>query len=66
LGGCVALVAAIAMVRDFFPVEESAKVLSLLMLILGASPLFAPTAGGYITTAWDGIGYLLLWQYWSL
>lgn len=52
LGGCVALVVAIAMVRDFFPAQESAKVLSLLMLILGASPLFAPTAGGYITTAW--------------
>jgi MFS transporter, DHA1 family, multidrug resistance protein len=29
LGGCAAQVAAIAMVRDFFPVKESAKVLSL-------------------------------------
>jgi DHA1 family bicyclomycin/chloramphenicol resistance-like MFS transporter len=56
LGGCVALVAAIAMVRDFFPAQESARVLSWLMLILGASPLLAPTAGGYITT-------LLGWQW---
>src|SRR3984957_9135723 len=30
LGGCVAQVGAVAMVRDFFPVEESAKILSLL------------------------------------
>ncbi len=48
LGGCVAMVAATAMVRDFFPVEESAKIFSLLMLILGVSPLFAPTIGGLI------------------
>jgi DHA1 family bicyclomycin/chloramphenicol resistance-like MFS transporter len=51
LGGCVALVATLAMVRDFFPVNESAKVLSLLMLILGLSPLLAPTAGGFIVTS---------------
>jgi DHA1 family bicyclomycin/chloramphenicol resistance-like MFS transporter len=32
-----------------FPVEESAKVFSLLILILGVSPLLAPTVGGFIT-----------------
>jgi MFS transporter, DHA1 family, multidrug resistance protein len=53
LGGCVALVAAMAMVRDFFPVEESARIFSLLMLILGLSPLLAPTLGGFITS-WLG------------
>ena len=53
LGGCAALVAATAMVRDFFPVEESARVFSLLILILGLSPLLAPTLGGFIT-AWFG------------
>lgn len=52
LGGCVASVAAMAMVRDFFPVEKSAGVISLLVLILGASPLLAPTAGSFIVTAW--------------
>jgi DHA1 family bicyclomycin/chloramphenicol resistance-like MFS transporter len=51
LGGCVAIVATIAMVRDFFPVNESAKILSLLMLILGLSPLLAPTIGGFIITS---------------
>lgn len=50
LGGCVAQVAAMAMVRDFFPVHESAKVISLLILILGVSPLLAPTVGGFLST----------------
>jgi DHA1 family bicyclomycin/chloramphenicol resistance-like MFS transporter len=53
LGGCVAMVAAMTMVRDFFPVEESLNIFSLLILILGVSPLLAPTAGGYITV-WFG------------
>jgi DHA1 family bicyclomycin/chloramphenicol resistance-like MFS transporter len=52
LGGCVASVAAMAMVRDFFPVHKSASVISLLVLILGASPLLAPTVGSFIITAW--------------
>lgn len=51
LGACAALVAAMAMVRDFFPPERTAKILSLLMLILGLSPLLAPTAGGLIASA---------------
>ena len=51
LGGCVAQVGAIAMVRDFFPARESAKILSLLMLVLSVSPLFAPSIGSVITTS---------------
>jgi len=51
LGGCVAGVGATAMVRDFFPAHESAKVFSLMMLILGVSPLLAPTIGSFLTTA---------------
>src|SRR5580692_6913552 len=49
LGGCAAQVAAMAMVRDFFPVHETAKIISLLILILGVSPLLAPTVGGYVS-----------------
>src|SRR5580704_7432124 len=49
LGGCSAQVAAMAMVRDFFPVQETARIISLLILILGASPLLAPSVGGYIS-----------------
>src|ERR1700710_370359 len=52
LGGCVASVAAMAMVRDFFPIHKSASIISLLVLILGASPLLAPTVGSFIITTW--------------
>lgn len=52
LGGSVAWVTAIAMVRDFFPVEKSSKIFSLLVLIIGVSPLLAPTIGGFISDAW--------------
>lgn len=51
LGGCVAGVGAMAMVRDLFTTKESAKVYSLLILILGVSPLLAPTVGGYLATS---------------
>lgn len=52
IGGSVAWVAAVTMVRDFFPVKESSKVFSLLILIIGVSPLLAPTLGSLIATAW--------------
>jgi MFS transporter, DHA1 family, multidrug resistance protein len=51
LGGCAGMVASRAMVRDLFAVEESAKVFSLLMLVVGVSPIIAPTLGGYISAS---------------
>ena len=48
LGGCVGMVAPRAMVRDVFPLNENAKVFSLLILILGVSPIIAPTVGSFI------------------
>ncbi len=51
LSGCVASVAAMAMVRDFFPPDKSASLISLLILILGVSPMLAPTAGSFIVTS---------------
>jgi DHA1 family bicyclomycin/chloramphenicol resistance-like MFS transporter len=48
LGGCAAQVAAMAMVRDFFPVHETAKIISLLILIISVSPLFAPSVGVFV------------------
>ena len=61
LGGCVASVGSTAMVRDFFPVNESAKIFSLLMLVLGVSPLLAPTIGGFVvsTLGWQAVFGLL-------
>lgn len=51
VGGCAGMVAARAMVRDIFPVEENAKIFSMLMLVIGISPIIAPTLGGYVTAA---------------
>ncbi len=61
LGGCAAQVAAMAMVRDFFPVQETAKIISLLILILGVSPLLAPSVGGYVALhlGWPWVFILL-------
>jgi DHA1 family bicyclomycin/chloramphenicol resistance-like MFS transporter len=62
LGGCAAQVACIAMVRDLFPVSDIAKVYALLFVVLGASPLLAPTAGSYLTLAfgWQSVFIVLL------
>ena len=61
IGGCSAQVGAIAMVRDFFPVEESAKIISLLILVLSVSPLFAPSLGGFVAASagWQWIFIIL-------
>jgi MFS transporter, DHA1 family, multidrug resistance protein len=56
LGGCVGMVASRAMVRDLFHVNENAKIFSMLMLVVGISPIIAPTLGGYVTAAFG-------WQY---
>jgi len=53
VGSCAAGVAAMTMVRDLFPVEENAKVFALLILVLGASPMLAPTIGSYITAVFE-------------
>jgi DHA1 family bicyclomycin/chloramphenicol resistance-like MFS transporter len=53
LGGCVTLVASRALVRDLFPVSETAKVFSMLMLVLAVSPMLAPTVGGYVAVAFS-------------
>ena len=56
-GGCVASVAAIAMVRDFFDVKKATNIYALLILILGASPMLAPTIGSFISDAkgWEAV-----------
>jgi DHA1 family bicyclomycin/chloramphenicol resistance-like MFS transporter len=48
LGGCVTMVAPRAIIRDLFPVEESAKIFSMMILILGVSPILAPTVGSFL------------------
>ncbi|WP_439698898.1 multidrug effflux MFS transporter [Mucilaginibacter sp. AW1-7] len=50
LGGCVGMVAARAIVRDLFPPEDTAKILSILVLVMGVAPIIAPTIGGFVNT----------------
>lgn len=61
VGSCAAAVAAVALVRDLFPVNENAKIFSLLMLVVGVSPMLAPTIGGYVITAfgWPSVFIIL-------
>lgn len=54
LGGCVCMVAPGAIVRDSFPAKENAKIFSLLILILGVSPIIAPTVGSFVIA---GLGW---------
>jgi DHA1 family bicyclomycin/chloramphenicol resistance-like MFS transporter len=48
LGGCAGMVLTISMVRDFFAVKDSAKVLSYLVLVMGLAPILAPLVGGQL------------------
>jgi DHA1 family bicyclomycin/chloramphenicol resistance-like MFS transporter len=61
LGGCVGMVAPRAVIRDVFPVEENARIFSLMILILGVSPIIAPTAGSYLIShfGWHSVFIVL-------
>ncbi|MBF0695684.1 MAG: multidrug effflux MFS transporter [Flavobacterium sp.] len=54
VGSCGATVAAMTMVRDLFPVKDTPKVFAMLMLVVGLSPMLAPTIGGYVIA---GLGW---------
>lgn len=62
VGSCAATVASVAMVRDLFPVKDIPKVFSLLMLVVGLSPMLAPTIGGYVTSyyGWHTVFFILM------
>lgn len=47
-GGCAGIVIARTVVRDRFDARTSARVYSLLMLVMGLAPILAPFAGGWI------------------
>lgn len=48
VGGCAGIVIARAIVRDCCDAHTSARVFSLLMLIMGLAPILAPFIGGWI------------------
>lgn len=52
LGGCSGMVISRTMVRDIFPISDTAKIFSMLMLIMGVAPIVAPTLGGFLAEAW--------------
>lgn len=60
-GGCAGVVIARAAVRDLFDQQGSARMLSMMMLVMGAAPMLAPLAGGWLaaTVGWRAI-------FWSL
>lgn len=51
LGACAGGVVARAVVRDRFDHTETARVLSLMMLVSGLAPVFAPLLGGFVLHA---------------
>lgn len=48
IGGCSGVVVSRAIVRDHFALEDSARVFSHLMLVMGVSPILAPLFGGLL------------------
>lgn len=68
LGGCAGAVVSRAVIRDKFDHTETARMLSLMTLIMGLAPIFAPLIGGFLLTVggwrslfWvmSGVGALL-------
>lgn len=51
-----ATVVAFAVVRDLFHGAEAARLLSRLMLVIGAAPLLAPSVGGFVAVHWGWRG----------
>lgn len=61
VSGCAGMVVSRAVVRDLFDHRESARMFSLLMLIMGVAPILAPLAGGYLLVwlGWRAIFWAL-------
>lgn len=53
LGSCAGMVAARAMIQDYYEPREAARVFSLLMLIIAISPILAPSAGAFLLNHLD-------------
>ena len=61
LSGCAGMVVARAVVRDLYDRQESARVYSVLLMVMGIAPIVAPLAGGYLLTwfGWRSIFWVL-------
>lgn len=61
MGGSIGLVIAFAIVRDAFRAAEMGKMISIILAVLGLSPVIAPMMGSALLTAfsWPGIFWAL-------
>ena len=61
LGGCAALVISRAVVRDRFATQETARIFSMLTLVLGVAPVLAPLGGSALLalSGWRAIFWTL-------
>ena len=61
VSGCAGMVVARAVVRDLYDRQESARVFSILLMVMGIAPVVAPLAGGYLLTwfGWRSIFWVL-------
>ncbi|MGX9963085.1 multidrug effflux MFS transporter [Roseomonas sp. F4] len=61
LGGCVGVVVARAVVRDLCDERGAVRMMSMLMLAMGAAPILAPMLGGWLLAAlgWRAIFWFL-------
>jgi MFS transporter, DHA1 family, multidrug resistance protein len=59
IAACGGAVVSRAMVRDLFPPTELRKIFSMLVLVLGVSPLISPFIGGYLLVwfGWKSVFY---------
>ena len=75
LGASASMIVPRAIVRDVSDGHEAARILSQLILVLGAAPILAPSLGGivlslaswrgifWIMTAYGVIGFLITWRF---
>lgn len=61
VGGCAGMVVSRSVVRDLFDAKGSARLYSLLMLVMGVAPITAPLLGGQLVAAfgWRSAFWLL-------
>jgi DHA1 family bicyclomycin/chloramphenicol resistance-like MFS transporter len=62
IGGCAGMIIGRAIVHDLYGATESARVLSLMLMMMTMAPIVAPVLGGWIVTAagWQAIFFFLL------
>lgn len=61
VGGCAGMVIVVAIVRDLYDSQNSARMFSRLMLVMGLAPILAPFAGTYVVEwfGWRAIFWFL-------